>query len=495
MSDTGQDQLKILFVVSECAPYAKTGGLADAVSALAKQLAKRGHEVRLVMPLYSCIDREQYGLSEDGNACIHMGGQNEHWVGVHAGRLDDLLSVWFIDFPPFYERPGLYDEPDGEYRDNPYRYALLSRAALQLCKDRGFIPDVIHAHDWQGALTAVYLHVFEREDSPLSKTASVLTMHNIGYQGVYEQGVYEYIGTGDEYFVSDIFRQPPDCVNLLKAGIHFADALTTVSPTHAREILTDPSGAHGLEPQMKRRSRDFYGILNGVDYDVWNPETDTMIPAPYTASDLSGKMICKRVLQEKMGINVEPEWPLVGIISRFAPQKGFDLIRRALPAALDSHHMQAVILGTGDPATESFFSRLMDVYPGRLGCFLGFSTELSHLIEAGCDFFLMPSLYEPCGLNQIYSLRYGTLPIVRATGGLDDTVEAYDEQSGGGTGFKFRESNAGALFDCIDLAMDTWYNAPDDIEAMRRRAMHRHFSWNEAAAEYERVYHSAMEKY
>src|SRR5439155_13608333 len=299
-------------------------------------------------------------------------------------------------------------------------------------------------------------------------TASMITIHNIGYQGVYPPDVLPYVGLGPSHFTPDTMEDHGK-VNLLKAGINYSDAITTVSPTHATEILT-PGGGMGLAPYLNNRRADFFGILNGCDYEHWNPETDRHIPARFSAKNLAGKAACKAALQKQMKLNVAPHVPLFGIVSRFAPQKGFDLLREALPVAMSQMAMQFVVLGSGDPGTESFFRWLQYAFPGRAAAHIGFDVDLSHRIEAGSDFFLMPSLYEPCGLNQMYSLRYGTLPIVRATGGLEDTVVNYNETTGEGTGFKFLQPTPLALRNTVGWAVSTWFDRPKHIVQLRQQA-------------------------
>ena len=484
--------VKIAFVASECAPYAKTGGLADVVAALPKSLMRLGHEARIIMPLYGSIDRAKYGIEYVSSSCIHMGAGEENWVGIHTAKLDGTVPVWFVEYDRFFARPGIYHEAWGEYLDNAYRFALLSKAALQICKDQNFIPDVMHAHDWPTALVPVFLKTWDRVLSPLSSTASILTIHNVGYQGVYDTSALQYIGVGDEYYRPDMLEDHGK-LNLLKAGVYFADALTTVSPTHAREII-EPIGGQGLAPYLNNRRDALFGILNGVDYEHWNPEHDSLIPECFSPTDLAGKAICKARLQEQFWLAPRPGLPIFGIISRFVAQKGFDLLKQTLPAALNNMEMQLVVLGTGDKATEDFFHWLTASYPGRVGSYIGFSNELSHLIEAGSDFFLMPSLYEPCGLNQSYSMKYGTLPVVRATGGLDDTVENYNEAGGTGTGFKFWDIDPAALYYTIGWAVSTWFDRPQHIVHMRQQAMAQNFSWDDSAQQYLAVYELAKRK-
>ena len=482
--------LKILFVASECTPFAKVGGLADVVASLPKILRLHGHDARVLIPLYSSIDRVKYRIEFEQSCCVHMGNREEQWIGLNRAQLDGQVPVWFVDCERFFGRPGIYDQPWGEYTDNAFRYALLSKAALQVCKDTGFVPDVMHCHDWPTALVPVFLKTWDRELSPLSDAASVLTIHNIGYQGVYHPSAFSYIGVGTEHFHPDKFEDHGN-INLLKAGIFFADAITTVSPTYALEIL-GPAGGRGLAPYVFNRRADLYGILNGADYEHWDPGTDPNIPDRYSADNLLGKAVCKAALQKRMGLEVRSDWPILGIVSRFAQQKGIDLIRQALPWALNHMLFQLVVLGQGDSSAEEFFRWLAAQQRGRVGIHIGFSNELSHWIEAGSDFFLMPSIYEPCGLSQMYSLKYGTIPIVRATGGLEDTVENYNQSTGEGTGFKFLDPTPQALHDTIGWAISTWFDRPHHIAQIRRAAMAQDFSWEKSVRQYEVVYRNAI---
>jgi starch synthase len=353
-----------------------------------------------------------------------------------------------------------------------------------------FIPHVVHVHDWMTSMAAVFLKTWDRILSPLDHSASVLTIHNIGYQGKFDPSVLPFYGLGGDYLRPDRLEDFGG-INLLKAGIQYADAVTTVSPTYAREIR-EPLGGMGLAPYLNNRAGHLFGILNGVDTSLWNPATDKYLPARYHAGDLAGKAACKRALQERFQLEINPKLPIFGMVSRFAPQKGFDLLRGALPEALRNMHIQVVALGSGDPVTEDFFRWLSSAYRGRANAHIGFMPELAHLIEGGCDFFLMPSYYEPCGLNQMYSSLYGTLPIVRATGGLEDTVDNYDEALGSGTGFKFWEISDRALYYTIGWANSTWYDRPHHYQAMQHRGMARDFSWNSSAQAYERVYDHAI---
>lgn len=484
--------LQVLLVASECAPFAKVGGLGDVVAALPKALRRLGHDARVLLPLYGSIDRQRFGIAPAGSACVHMGGGAEAWIGLHEALLEGAVPVWFVEYERFFGRRGIYDEGGAGYPDNAGRFALLSKAALQVGKDRGFVPDVIHGHDWPTSLCGAYLKTWDRVLSPLARTASVLTIHNVGYQGQFGAEVYASLGIGGEHFHGDAFEDHGG-VNLLKAGLWFADAVTTVSPTYAREITQPPQG-HGLEPYIQRRAGDFFGILNGADYAHWDPRIDAYLPARYGPDDLGGKAACKQALQRRFGLREDPAVPLFGVISRFTEQKGIGLLAGALPRALGSMELQAVVLGSGDRDMERFFTWLAANEPERAGCHVGYSEELSHLVQAGSDFFLMPSLWEPCGLTQMYALRYGTPPVVRATGGLEDTVENYDERSGAGTGFKFHAATPQALYDTIGWAVSTFYDRPAHLHRLRQQAMAQDFNWEDAAHEYVAVYRHAMHR-
>ncbi|MEM1057648.1 MAG: glycogen/starch synthase [Verrucomicrobiota bacterium] len=480
--------LKIMFVSAECAPFAKVGGLADAVAGLAKAVARRGHQVRIVMPLYAQVDYARHGLAFRDQACIHLGGGEENWIGVHEALLDGQVPVWFVDHGRFFQRAGVYDEGP-EYDDNAYRFGLLGKAALQLAKDFDFAPDVMHLHDWAAAPAAAFLKTWDRTGSPLSATASVLTIHNIGHQGKYHAGAMAYYGLGPVHFTADKFEDF-GMMNLLKAGVHFADAITTVSPRHAEE-LKESVGGHGLAPMLNDRADRLTGILNGVDTDHWDPASDPFLPATYGPGNLGGKAICKRELQARFGLPADPSQPVFAVISRFAHQKGLGLLFEGLPRLLHEGSMQFVVLGNGDRDTEDFFNWLRAEHSDKAGVYIGYHNELAHLIEAGADFFVMPSLYEPCGLNQIYSLRYGTIPIVRATGGLDDTITAFDPETLTGTGLKFADPEPWQLEGILRYARDLWWNEPQAIAALRAQGMAAAFPWDTAAQAYETVYTQA----
>jgi starch synthase len=492
--------MKILMVSSEATPFAKAGGLGDAVAALSRALSRRGHEVRIVMPRYYGIDRSKLERQQ-GALSVELGaGAGGPAVEEVAGLYKTYLpgsaaEVWLLDHEGFYGRDGIYGskaEPD--FPDNPRRFAFLCRAAFQLCRRWLWYPDLLHAHDWPSALAPVFLAGGEGT-GPLAKTASVLSIHNLGYQGVYPKESFEsfllpwdqFYGAGFEFY---------DKVNLLKAGLSKADCLTTVSPTYAREIQTPDSG-FGLDGLLRHRSEDLVGILNGVDLDEWDPEADLRIPARYSASKMEGKAVCKAALQKEFGLEADPGRPLVGMVARLTDQKGvgelFGPLYGSAFKICSDMALQVAVVGSGEKWCEDELRSLSARLP-NFKARIGFDERLAHLVEAGSDFFLMPSRYEPCGLNQMYSLRYGTLPIVHRTGGLADTVENYNQDTGAGTGFSFDQLTPRAIYDTVGWAVWAWYNRREHIDAMRGRAMERRFSWDRAAAEYEKLYARAGAK-
>lgn len=475
------------------APFAKTGGLADVVAALADHLKERGHDVRVVVPYYQSV--RDMGLPLEvalPSMCVKM-GQGEEWCLVLRHLTAKGAQVFFLEHHGFFTREGMYH--DGwmhDYDDNPRRFGFLSRAALQYCMDAGFAPDIVHCNDWQTALAPAYLKSWFWNHPSLGRAASVLTLHNIAYQGVYPGDHYGYLGLGAQNFTPDKFESFGK-IHFVKGGIHFADAVNTVSPTHAREI-TSPYGGFGMAPYLASKGDAFCGILNGVDYDHWCPENDALIPARFNADDKRGKAECKRALQKAFLLEENPDVPILGAIGRFVWQKGFHLLKDCIEDVLETMRVQFLILGSGEWDLSSYFGALPSSWPGRAGSYIGFHNDLAHLIEAGADFFIMPSLFEPSGLNQLYSLRYGTLPIVRATGGLEDSVEQYNETTATGTGFKFHAPTSRALYNTIGWAVSAWYDRPAHVAAMRDRAMRLDFSWNKVITAYEDLYALARRK-
>ncbi len=483
--------LKILMVASEMVPFAKTGGLADVVGTLPIYLKKLGHDVRVVIPKYSSIDFSRHRTRVLVEPMGVQMGDHQEWCSVIETHIQSDIPVYFVEHKGFFDRWGLYhDEEMNDYLDNPKRFGFLSRAALQICKDIGFSPDVVHCHDWQSALIPAYLKISDSKDPCLENTASVLTVHNAAYQGHYHKINYDYLGLGSENFTEDKFESYGH-INLLKGGIHFADIVNTVSPGYADEIRS-PYGGVGMAPYLSDKGDSFFGILNGVEYDVWSPEKDTFIPVNYSLKDMNGKKKCKQSLQSALKLKESPRIPLIGIVSRLVDQKGYDLLAQVIRRIMDEMVVQFAILGSGKSLLEQLFEALPKEYSGKIGSYIGFNNDLAHLIEAGSDFFLMPSIYEPCGLNQLYSLKYGTLPIVRATGGLNDTVINYDESTGTGTGFKFWDATSDALYYTIGWAVSTYYDRYHHMETMIQSAMSQDYSWDKSSKEYVKAYHKAI---
>lgn len=482
--------LRIAMIASECTPFIKTGGLADVVGSLPQALAKLGHEVIVILPYYSQIDSIHYHLRPSLQTLgVWMGNQLE-WCSSDTASLGGV-KFYFIDSRKYFDRYGLYHDVDfNDYLDNARRFGFFTRAALQLCRDLPFSPDIVHAHDWQSALAPAYLKIWHWNDQVLGAAASVLTIHNIAYQGVYSASDFEYLGLQWGNFTPEKFEDHGK-INFLKGGIFYADMVNTVSPNYARETRT-PEYAFGLAPYLNDKGDRYLGLLNGADYSVWDPRLDTKIPAQYSADDLSGKAECKRQLQRRFILEEDESIPVLGVVSRLVSQKGLDLLAHTIEEVLNQMRVQFVLLGAGEKDLEAYYGALPGRFPGKVGSYIGYADELSHWIEAGSDFFLMPSLFEPCGLNQIYSLRYGTLPIVRATGGLDDTVYQYNEKTGAGTGFKFWEPSPGAIYYTIGWAVSTFFDRPHHIQKMREAAMQQDFSWDVTAKAYEQLYHQAI---
>jgi starch synthase len=486
-----RNTLQIAMIASECVPYAKTGGLADVVGSLPHALRALGHEVIVILPKYGSIDPARYGLRRHFDSLGVWMGDSLEWCAVDVADSDGV-AVYFIENDRYFQRDGLYhDAAFNDFNDNPARFGFLTRAGLQLCHDMNFAPNIVHVHDWQTALGAAYLKIWHWNDPVLGGAASVLTIHNIAYQGKYDAGVYNYLGLGWGNFTADKFEDFGG-TNFLKGGIVYADMVNTVSPTYAAETRT-PALGYGLAPYLNDRGGDYLGIVNGVDYDQWDPATDPLIPANYTPDDLGGKAVCKHELQARLGLETDPNIPLVGVVSRLAEQKGLDVLAATIEDIVQAMHVQFVLLGSGDPALEQYFGALPAAYPGRIASYIGYSNELAHWIEAGSDFFIMPSRYEPCGLNQIYSLKYGTLPIVRATGGLEDTVQQYNEATGEGAGFKFVDLTPSAIYYAVGWAVSTYYDRPTHMQRMIQEAMAQDFSWEKSARQYLNLYRRAIE--
>jgi len=474
--------MRILFVASEGLPFSKTGGLADVVEALPKALVARGHEVAVVLPRYRGTRTSTIVMP---SLTIPL-GLRLRFPAVADGTLLNGVRYFFVDDPAYFDRDGIYGTSTGDFWDNAERFSEFSRAAVEIAKHI-WPADVIHCHDWQTALVPVLLRTSYSDDPVMKDIPVVFTIHNMGYQGQFSRDVMDRAGIPAATFTPARLEFYGD-VNFLKGGIVYSDYITTVSRRYAQEIQTKEYG-YGLDGVARGRSDRLVGILNGVDYSAWNPAKDTFLPAKYSPKDLSGKLLCKQDLLKTFGLPDIPGRPVVGIVSRFADQKGFDLIAEVAPEIM-REDMALVVLGTGDKKYEELFQTLAIAYPDRVGVKIAYDNAIAHKVEAGSDMFLMPSRYEPCGLNQIYSLKYGTVPIVRATGGLDDTIELFDLEHGTGTGFKFWDYTGGALLYTIRQALHHF--ADERIwKRIQLNGMEKDFSWKTPAAEYVKLYEAA----
>ncbi|MFY9853545.1 MAG: glycogen synthase GlgA [Terracidiphilus sp.] len=483
--------MHIAFAASECVPFAKTGGLADVVGALPLELVKLGHEVTVYLPHYAGVRRQIKGELKYAVRSITIPFEYyNHFVGVVDGGKRAGVQYYFIDCPELFDREGLYGTSDGDYSNNWERFGLFCRAVLEATKLLG-VPDVFHVHDWQAALIPVYLHTTFGSDPLLKNAGTVMTIHNAAYQGAFPPVTTERLLFPWEIFTMDKLEQF-DSFNFLKGGLVYSDILTTVSRKYAEEIQT-PEFGNQLDSVLRGRAADLRGILNGVDYAQWNPATDANLVAHYTPEDLTGKRECRADLLRAFGLErVGNSTPVIGIVSRFALQKGFDLLEQ-VAGRLSELDVAVVALGSGESSYEKFFRDWAFWNKANVAVRIGYDDALSHKIEAGADIFLMPSLYEPCGLNQIYSLKYGTVPVVRATGGLDDTIEEWDPKQGTGTGFKFRGMRAEGLRDAIDRAL-TAFEDKEGWKKLMLNGMTRNHSWEQPAREYAAVYEEAAKK-
>jgi len=480
-------KLSILITASECVPYAKTGGLGDVVGILPKFLKKLGHDVRVIMPRYYVIDKEKYGLKPIGVPLgVPMGVIGEQWCQLYEGTLPHSdVPAYFVEHELYFGRAEIYNANGKGFMDNDNRFVFLSRASLQACKLLDFRPDIIHANDWHTAVANVFLNTVYGDDPFFAQTSSLLTIHNMQYQGEFYPGLMEVLDLGWDRF-HHMEMEHHGSVNLLKGGIYHSKVINTVSNGYKNEIAT-PEYAYGLEDTVNYRWQDFYGIVNGMDYEEWDPSSDKYLAANYDVGDMTGKAVCKKDLQERFGLPVRDDVPVFGVVSRLVDQKGIDILAEAIHKIL-ALDIQFVMLGEGEPWAHFYFGDVMAAYPEKFAVRIGYDNSLAHKIEAGSDFFVMPSRFEPCGLNQMYSLRYGTPPIVRATGGLDDTVENFDEIAGTGDGFKFHTTAASALFDTIGWATYTFYNNKTGLAKLRENGMSKRFTWDESAKKYEELW-------
>lgn len=486
-----KNRLRVLYLSTEVAPFAKTGGLADVASALPKALFEQGHDVRVMMPKYGNISERRYTLREVirlKEIPILVGG-HEHAVSAKSAFLPDTkVQVYFLDYKPYFERQDYYvDAATGkDFPDNAERFFLFCKTVLETIKLLHWEPHIIHCNDWQTALVPWLLRHEYKDDPFFAKAVTVLSIHNLAFQGIFAPSVLPKLGLPETLTQPGSDLEFFGKINFLKAGIKSADLITTVSPTYATEIQNDQEVGCGLQGLLMERKDDLCGILNGVDYGIWNPEKDSLIPEKYNAVTLKEKEKNKKALAKEAGFPFDAKVPVIGMISRLTDQKGFDLIAAAIDDLLRLD-VQIVILGTGDPRYHKMLEKMAKAHPKQVALFLRFDDQLAHLIEAGSDMFLMPSRYEPCGLNQMYSLKYGTVPIVRKTGGLADTIVDADADPNGGNGFVFIAYEAGAMVDAVARAV----NAFKDDKAWQKlikRCMKQDFSWQAAADKYVKLY-------
>jgi len=474
--------MHIAFVASEGVPFSKTGGLADVVGALPRALASLGHQVRVYLPRY-----RQTKLTEPATVVRSITipfDDKYRFASVVTGGTQGGVRFFFVEYLPYFDRDVLYGTPAGDFPDNAERFALFSRAVLEASKVLG-VPHIFHCHDWQSALVPILLRTVYAEDPALREAGTVFTIHNMGYQGLFPPDTLPLLMLPWDLFTMskmEFFGQ----VNFLKGALTYSDYITTVSKKYSQEIQTTEYG-FGLEGVLHDRASTVSGILNGVDYDEWSPQTDKFAAAKFSPQDLAGKTKCKQELLAAFGMPAaDMKLPVIGIVSRFAAQKGFDLIAQ-IADRLAREDMIMVALGAGDKPYEEMFLRLSKQFPNKIAVKVAYDNAIAHKIEAGADMFLMPSRYEPCGLNQIYSLKYGSVPVVRATGGLDDTIEPWDARSGKGTGFKFTEYSGESLLLTIKQALQA-YSDQTSWQVLMRNGMNKDFSWNASAREYGKIY-------
>ena len=479
---------KVVMVAAECVPFAKVGGLADVIGALPLALEKVGVEVTVVIPRYGAIDLQKFGFEPQlspGHGRVFVGFESIPY-DVFRGKIpNSSVEVFLLGNDRFFDRPGIYlDSATGrDYPDQADRWIFFQRAVMEFFKYASHAPDILHCHDHQTGLIPAYLRKVYRTDYSYTQTRSIFTIHNMGYQGVFPRDVMVRTGFGDAEFYPTGPFEFYGKVNFMKAGITSADLITTVSPTYAREIQESAEFGYGLEGLLRERSGKLIGILNGIDDALWNPATDRLIPATYSPANLSGKIDNKRALLQKFGFDSSNlEWPLIAMITRIDIQKGFDLVISILDYLL-SKNLYFVLLGSGNKETEAYLRTVIDRHPGKAGIRFEFDNGSAHLVEAGADIFLMPSKYEPCGLNQMYSLRYGTIPVVRRTGGLADTVQEYDPTTNEGTGFLFTDHDVEQFRAAVDRALALW---PDKEKwpALMLNGMRQNLNWEKSATKY-----------
>ena len=487
--------IKVLYVSSEVEPFAKTGGLADVAGSLPKELRKLGVDVRVILPKYGSIDEQKYKITEVSKSEFEVSIGDEKIKGklkeTSIEGDSKKIEVYLLENDFYYNRNGLYTDANtnSDFPDNAERFIFFSRGILEALKKINWTPDIIHCNDWQSGLIPVYLKTIYANDVFYQGIKTVFSIHNLAYQGIFDKDTLVKTGLPWDVFTIDgieFFGR----MNFMKSGIIFSDFITTVSPKYAEEICSSVEYGYGLEGVLTKRKTELAGILNGVDYGAWSPLKDEYIPQKYSGRNLAKKSINKKVLLKKFVLPYREDVPAVGMISRLADQKGFDLIEAAVDQLMQLE-IQMIFLGTGELKYRQFLEQLKKHNPKQIGLHIGFDNELAHLIEAGSDMYLMPSRYEPCGLNQMYSLKYGTVPIVRATGGLDDSVEQYNPETKTGTGFKFIAYDKSHLIDAVNLAVKVYKDKPAWTQLMKN-GMKQDFSWKASAKKYINLYKKVL---
>lgn len=490
-------KLRVSIVTTEIVPYSKVGGLADVMGALPGALEEAGCEITIFTPLYAEIDRNLFGIEPEsalGNLSVQVGKKQRRFK-IHSATMPGTdVRVFFIENRHFYGREGIYTDPATSegFRDEDERTVFFNRAVISAIKVLGIVPDIIHCNDFHSGLIPAYKELEESDDKHFADAGTVFSIHNLAYQGIFKRDFMKLAGFDASLYEPMGPFEYWGRVNLMKIGIAFSNVVSTVSRTYAEEISSTEEFGMGLEGILKARGKDLVGILNGIDQDVWNPETDDLLPAAFSAGDLSGKAVSKGTLLEEFGLPAKPDAPVFGLVSRLVDQKGFDILAEAMPVIMKGN-VRFVILGTGQKKFHELYTKLAKKYKGKLGIRLEFNNRLAHLVEAGSDFFLMPSKYEPCGLNQMYSLRYGTIPVVRETGGLKDTITTVTKTGSRGNGFTFKTYSAAQLAKVIKKAA-VFYADADALRAVRERIMREDHSWLKSAREYIKLYKQARKR-
>jgi starch synthase len=483
-------QLKILYLAAEVVPFVKTGGLADVAGALPKAIRSLGHDIRVVMPRYGRIEPERFGLScAVDSLSVRMDERVEQAsiLAASIGTGESETPVYFVDNARYFDRQGIY-----MYPDDAERFIFFSRAALETCRAMGWQPDVIHSNEWHTALVPNWLRTVYKDDPFFASTATVYTAHNLEYQGIFGYRILEIAGLADLGFIAhaDVAPDLNYVVDLVARGLLFADMINTVSETHAAEILT-PEYGHGLDPILRDRRDRLFGILNGIDTDIYNPASDSLIASQYTVNSLEKRADNKAALQAEVGLQTRPDAPLIGVVSRLTDQKGCDLIGQVAETAIRQLDCQLVVMGTGELKYHEMFKALASRHPGHVAALLTFNRPQEQHIFAGCDIFLMPSRFEPCGLNQMVAMRYGCVPVVHRIGGLADSVNDYSPETGLGNGFSFIEYDPMALYTALVRAVEA-YRHRDIWNQLVRRCLAADFSWKRSAARYVDLYYRAL---